>query len=107
MTVKPLKTRLIAMLSVGAILVFSCMTFIATGNATDDIYDVVVLNGRVMDPESNLDAVRNLGIRGGKIQTITSKSLKGHTVIDARGLVVARQIFRWGKVCAGKWRVSS
>ncbi len=63
--------------------------FLATGNATADFYDVVVLKGRVMDPESNLDAVRNLGIRSGKVQTITSKSLKGRTVIDAKGLVVA------------------
>ena len=90
MTAKSLlKKRLIAMLSASSIFFFSGMMFLATGNATADFYDVVVLNGRVMDPESNLDAVRNLGIRSGKIQTITSKSLKGRTVIDARGLVVA------------------
>jgi len=90
LTVKHLlKTRLIAMLCVSAILVFSGMNFFATGNATVEFYDVVVLNGRVMDPESNLDAVRNLGIRGGKIQTITTRSLQGRTVIDAKGLVVA------------------
>ena len=88
-TKRLLSLRLVAMLSIGSILVFSGMAFVGTGNATEDFYDVVVLNGRVMDPESNLDAVRNLGIRGGKIQTITSKSLQGRKVIDATGLVVA------------------
>ena len=52
-------------------------------------YDVVILNGRVMDPESGLDAVRNIGIRGGKIETVNSESLQGRTVLDARGLVVS------------------
>jgi hypothetical protein len=28
-------------------------------------YDLVIANGQVMDPESGLDAVRYLGIRGG------------------------------------------
>src|SRR6185295_14609508 len=71
------------------LLVLFSIMFVGTGNATADFYDVVVMNGRVMDPESNLDAVRNIGIRGGKVQTITSKSLKGRTVIDAKGLIVA------------------
>src|SRR6266566_9221784 len=82
-------TRLLAMLSASSILVFSGIMFLSTGKAADDFYDVVVLNGRVMDPESNLDAVRNIGIRSGKVQIITGKPLKGRTVIDAKGLVVA------------------
>jgi len=90
MTAKQLLTpRVIAMLSIISMLFFSSITFVGTGNATEELYDVVVRNGRVMDPESNLDAVRNLGIRSGKIQTITTKSLKGRMVIDAKGLVVA------------------
>ena len=51
-------------------------------------YDIVLANGRVMDPESNLDAVRNVGIRGGKIAAVTDSSLEGRTVVDVRGLVV-------------------
>lgn len=35
--------------------------------AAADAYDVVISGGRVMDPESKLDAVRNIGISGGKI----------------------------------------
>src|SRR5688500_17067677 len=89
MKAKLFMTRLVAMLSAGLILFFSGIVFLATGNAPADLYDLVILNGRVMDPESNLDAIRNLGIGGGKVRTITSKSLKGRTVIDAKGLIVA------------------
>ena len=52
-------------------------------------YDLVILNGRVIDPESKADAIRNLGISNGVIRAITSNKLQGRTVIDARGLVVA------------------
>jgi N-acyl-D-aspartate/D-glutamate deacylase len=51
--------------------------------------DLVISGGRVMDPESGLDAVRNVGIRAGKIVEITEKSLQSKEVIDAKGLVVA------------------
>src|SRR5258708_2663999 len=53
------------------------------------IYDLVIANGRVMDPESGLDEVRNLGIRGGKIAVVASEALQGKQTIDAKGLVVA------------------
>src|SRR5467141_4796736 len=56
--------------------------------AADDIYDIAILNGRVMDPESGLDAVRNVGISGGQIRAISSEALKGKQTIDAKGLVV-------------------
>ena len=52
-------------------------------------YDLVILNGRVIDPESRTDAVRNLGISNGVIKAISSNNLRGRIVIDARGLVVS------------------
>jgi len=52
-------------------------------------YDLVIINGRVIDPESGLDAVRSLGIRGGRIEAIAATALQGRDTIDARGLVVA------------------
>lgn len=52
-------------------------------------YDVVITKGRVIDPESGLDAVRNVGISGGKIRAISGSTLKGKQSIDAKGLVVA------------------
>jgi hypothetical protein len=51
-------------------------------------YDVVILNGRVMDPETNFDDVRNVGIRDGRIETITTNKVTGQRAIDARGHVV-------------------
>ena len=52
-------------------------------------YDVVILNGRVMDPETYFDAVRNVGIKDGKIATITREKMSGKQTIDATGHVVA------------------
>ena len=52
-------------------------------------YDVVIRNGRVMDPETGLDAVRNVGINGQTIMAISEDELEGESVIDADGLVVA------------------
>jgi N-acyl-D-aspartate/D-glutamate deacylase len=64
--------------------------FAASGASKgSETYDLVIANGRVMDPESGLDAVRNVGIRDGKIAAISSGALEGRQTIEARGLVVA------------------
>src|ERR1700694_3275363 len=52
-------------------------------------YDLVLEGGRVMDPETALDAVRNVGIRDGKIVRISSEALSGRRVVHATGFVVA------------------
>ena len=52
-------------------------------------YDLVILNGRVMDPETGLDAVRNVGVKDGKIVAVTTEGMTGAETIDAKGLVVA------------------
>src|SRR5262249_50738116 len=52
-------------------------------------YDLVLSNGRVMDPATSLDAVRHIGIRAGKIAAISESPLRGRVFIDAKGLVVA------------------
>jgi N-acyl-D-aspartate/D-glutamate deacylase len=52
-------------------------------------YDLVLEGGRVMDPETGMDAVRDVGIRDGKIVRISSDALSGRRVIQAHGLVVA------------------
>jgi N-acyl-D-aspartate/D-glutamate deacylase len=71
-----------------AIFVVGSMGVVAPASAQDN-YDVVVMNGRVMDPESGLDAVRNVGILAGKIRAISTEPLAGKTRIDAKNLVVA------------------
>jgi N-acyl-D-aspartate/D-glutamate deacylase len=60
-----------------------------TNTAPNATFDVVIANGRVIDPESKLDAIRNVGIRAGKIAEISVSPLTGTTTIDALGLVVA------------------
>jgi N-acyl-D-aspartate/D-glutamate deacylase len=52
-------------------------------------YDLVLEGGRVIDPETGLDAVRNVGIRDGQIDRISAHPLSGRRVIHAEGLVVA------------------
>jgi hypothetical protein len=52
-------------------------------------YDLVLRNGRVIDPETKLDAVRNVGIDGGHIAAISTGQLTGKTIVDVTGLVVA------------------
>jgi N-acyl-D-aspartate/D-glutamate deacylase len=57
--------------------------------ADQSAFDMVISGGRVMDPESGLDAVRNVGVRDGKIVEISEKPLQGKQTVDAHGLVVA------------------
>lgn len=52
-------------------------------------YDVVIANGRVMDPETGFDGIRNVGISGGTIVAITEDAITGTETIDATGHVVA------------------
>jgi N-acyl-D-glutamate deacylase len=57
--------------------------------AAAERYDLVLNGGLVMDPESGLEAVRNVGVRDGRIAAITAERLQGAKVIDATGKVVA------------------
>ena len=52
-------------------------------------YDLAILNGRVVDPETRYDAVANVGVKDGKIAVITNKKITGKRAIDATGHVVA------------------
>ncbi len=54
-----------------------------------EAYDIVLQGGRVMDPETGLDAIRNVGIRGQTIVAISEDRLEGAQVIDVSGMVVA------------------
>jgi N-acyl-D-aspartate/D-glutamate deacylase len=64
-------------------------TLALTSPAVAQQFDLVIVNGRVLDPESGLDAPRTIGIRAGKIAAVEPGPLKGKRTIDARGLVVA------------------
>ena len=52
-------------------------------------YDLVINNGRVMDPETKFDSVANVGVKDGKIIKITKEQISGTKSIDATGKVVA------------------
>ena len=52
-------------------------------------YDMAIMNGRVMNPETGLDGVLNVGISKGRIAIITNRTIRATRVIDADGLVVA------------------
>jgi len=74
--------------------IFKCFLLIGlsvllTATAFAQEYDLVILNGRVMDPETNYDAVANVGIKDGQIAVITKDKITGKETIDAKGLVVA------------------
>jgi N-acyl-D-aspartate/D-glutamate deacylase len=67
---------------------FFLFLFVATTSSAQQ-YDLVLEGGRVIDPETKLDAVRNVGIEGGKIVRISTDTLSGKRTIHASGLVVA------------------
>lgn len=52
-------------------------------------YDLVIKGGRCVDPETGLDAVRDVGIKGGRVAAISDSSLEGLKTLDARGQIVA------------------
>ncbi len=62
---------------------------LAASAQSQESFDIVLANGRVMDPESGLDATRNVGIRGDRIAAISADALSGDTVIDVGGRVIA------------------
>jgi N-acyl-D-aspartate/D-glutamate deacylase len=70
-------------------LIIVCSILAAFVLPSTQIYEVVIENGRVIDPETKLDAIRNIGVSGGTIKAITTARLSGRTVIDAKGLVVS------------------
>ena len=58
-------------------------------SAQSPVYDLVLSGGRVIDPETGLDAVRNVGINGGHVAMISEAALQGKETVDVKGLVVA------------------
>src|SRR5260370_14814239 len=70
-------------------LLASSTTRVAAQQSAAQQYDLVLEGGRVMDPETGLDAVRSVGIRDGRIVRVASEALSGRRVVHANGLVVA------------------
>ena len=71
--------------SVTVVLAFVLISFPVFGRQPD----IVIRNGRVMDPESGRDEMADVAISGGQIVTIGGTIERGKREIDASGLVVA------------------
>ena len=62
------------------------------GSPTESLVEqleVVLLGGRVMDPETGLDEIRNIGIASGRIVSVTREPIQAPETINVGGLVVA------------------
>jgi N-acyl-D-amino-acid deacylase len=64
-------------------------TLAGASSAVAQNYDIAIMSGRVIDPETMLDATRNVGIKNGRIAVITTERISGRETIDATGLVIA------------------
>ena len=65
-----------------------CLVAVLAPIQAQNSYETVIVNGRVMDPESGLNAIRNVGITAGKIRAISPAPLSGKSVIDAKVVVL-------------------
>lgn len=52
-------------------------------------YDLLIVHGRVIDPENAVDAKVNIGITEGRIVYLGDETAEAHSVIDATGKIVA------------------
>ena len=68
-----------------AVLVLGCLAL----RGAEASFDLVLRNGRVIDPESSLDAVREVGITDGVVRMLSTTPLAGKTVVDVKGLAIA------------------
>lgn len=73
----------------------------------DKRFDIVIKNGRVMDPQSGRDEVADVGIAAGVIESVGHiPSAEGRTVIEAAGRVVSPgfvDIHAHGQSVAADW----
>lgn len=53
-----------------------------------NVYDLVINNGMVVDTINRTSSILNVGIKGGIIETVSTKQLEGKSVIDAAGKYV-------------------
>ena len=61
--------------TLAALMLVAVMATAISSPVAAETYDVVINNGRVMDPETNFDGVRNVGVKVGKIVIITEDAI--------------------------------
>ncbi len=67
-------------------------------------YDLVIDNGRVVDPENMLDARLNVGVKDGRIAVISEEKVNGKETIDAAEPVVAPGFVDSHRMSAKVWQ---
>jgi N-acyl-D-glutamate deacylase len=67
----------------------AAMTTALSSQALAETYDLVINNGRVIDPETLFDDIANVGIKGGRIAEISKEKLEGKEAVEATGHIVA------------------
>ena len=87
---------------VGVLLVIGLSVVSMSSAVAAETYDLVILEGRVMDPETRLDAVRNVGVKDGKIAVITGDKIQGNETINAKDHAVTADNTRLSGY--GGWR---
>lgn len=78
----------------------------AAPDSAPPVYDLVIRNGRVVNPETGFDGLANVGISGGTIARIATGPLTGRKTIEATGLVVAPgfiDILSYDPTTVGVW----
>ena len=84
----PLAMRVLALVVLAVPLLTAC-AHAGARLPSQPPYDVVLVGGRVIDPESGLDAVRTVAVQNGRIVAVTEAAVAGLDTLDARGLVVS------------------
>jgi len=77
---------------ISLLLMVLLLTIIFCNAATaqsDSLYDIVFVGGRVIDPETKLDAIKNVAIKNNRVAEISSEPLNGKETINISGLVMA------------------
>ena len=64
-------------------LLIPLLCLLTAGGCFAQEYDIVINNGRVMDPETMYDDIANVGIKDGRIAVITKDRISGKETIDA------------------------
>jgi N-acyl-D-aspartate/D-glutamate deacylase len=62
---------------------------LTAARASAPAYDLVIANGRVMDPAASTDRIASVGVKGDRVAAVSATPLEGARTIEARGLVVA------------------
>jgi len=83
------KSRPPSMALLAVFLATGCLLSCGGDQSVQGTYDLVILGGHVMDPETGRDEVANVGILGDQIAVITSEVIEGTQTIDAAGHIVS------------------